>query len=281
MKKHFRSLEINVRKLLNSYSTGGHVSSLKDSIIDVDVVREYQPGDRRLDSRASLRTSSTMSRVFTPEKSMGVVLVLDVSSSQSSKLEAAVCTCLYMCYLADQMYDTVGLFTFGDRVSDFVQPSDDVRNVSSVLEKIYNRKDLARGSNLDDVLLRVGNLELSNTLVVLVSDFCFPLSEKTVGLLRRVVSGANNSAIAAVLANTQEWSFEKVPFRVDFVDSETADYTNWNFGSASAHKNHLTAFQQWQNHLKGVLYQGRVEPIMMHVDQSEYLMPLVKHFLRA
>jgi len=281
VKKHFRSLEVTVKKLLNSFATGGHVSSHKDSIIDVDVVREYQPGDRKLDSRSSLRTNTTMSRVFTPEKSMGVLLVLDVSSSQASKLEAAISTCLYMCYLAEQANDTVGLLTFGNRVSDFVQPGDDVRNVSSVLERIYHRNELVAGSNLDDALNRAANLELTNTMLVLVSDFCFLPSEKTVGLLRRIVGGVNNTAIAAILTNPQEWSFEMQPFRVDFRDSESEDSTNWNFGSSQAHKNHVTAFQQWQKNLKAMLRQGRVEPILMQVDQSDFLMPLVKYFLRA
>jgi hypothetical protein len=249
--------------------------------MDVDVVREYQPGDKRLDSRSSLRTNTTMSRVFTPEKAMGVMLVLDVSSSQASKLEAAISTCLYMCYLAEQANDTVGLLTFGNRVSEFVQPGEDVRNVSCVLERIYHRSQLVDGSNLDDALMRAGNLEFTNTMFVLVSDFCFPFSEKTIALLRRVVGGVNNTAIAAILANPQEWSFEIQPFRVDFRDSESEDYTNWNFGSSKAHNNHVTAFQQWQANLKTSLRQARTDPVLMQIDQSDCLMPLVKYFLRT
>lgn len=281
MKKNFRSIEITVKKLLNTFPTGGHVSSLKNSIIDVDVVREYQPGDKRLDSRASLRTNSIMSRVFTPDKSMNVMLVLDVSCSQASKFESAILVCLYLCYLANQSNDPVGLTTFGDRVSLSIQPDEDIRNVTSVLEQIYYRGNLSPGSNLDDALRRIGNQEPSNTLTVLVSDFCFPFSDRIVGLLRCISCGINNVMIAPILANSQEWSFDVLPFRVDFKDSESNDATNWNFGSEKAHKGHLAAFEKWQTDLKAVLHQGRVEPILMQVDKPDFMMPLVKFFLRA
>ena len=76
-RRKFRTLEVVAKQFINSYSSGVHLSSLHDSLIDVDTTRQYQPGDKRLDSRSSLRSSQTMSRVFNPEKGLTVFLLMD------------------------------------------------------------------------------------------------------------------------------------------------------------------------------------------------------------
>src|SRR5271170_395474 len=112
MKKNFRSLELQAKKYLNSYSSGIHATAMKDSLIEVDVVRQYQAGDKRLDSKSSLKTGQTMSRVFNPERSLNLFIILDLSSSQYTKLDSALITALYLCYLGDMCGEKVGLCVF-------------------------------------------------------------------------------------------------------------------------------------------------------------------------
>lgn len=281
MKRKFRSLELTAKTLINSFGSGSHASYLKDSLIDVDVTREYQPGDKKLDSRSSLRTQQTMSRVFAPDKVLTVFLVLDVSASLYSKLDQAITTCLYMTYLADLANDQIALITFSDKVHDFVLPSYDGRNVTPVLEKIYEREAISGISNLDDALLRLGTLEINNTLVVLISDFCYPILERTVRLAKRAIAGPSNKMIALALVNHQEWSLGGQPFTVDFIDAETNVSTWWNFGSKKANEIHQEMFKNWQQELKLKLRQARAEPLVIPVDRSDYLMPLVKYFVRS
>lgn len=281
MKRKFRSLELTAKTLINSFGSGSHASYLKDSIIDVDVTREYQPGDKKLDSRSSLRTQQTMARVFVPDKAMTVFIVLDISASLYSKLDQAITTCLYLSYLADLANDQIALITFSDKVHDFVLPSYDGRNVTPVLEKIYEREAVSGVTNLDDALLRLGTLEVNNTLVVMISDFCYPFSERTVQLAKRAIAGPSNKMIALALVNHQEWSLSGQPFIVDFIDSESQASTWWNFGSATANDRHQMMLQSWLKELKIKLRQARAEPIIMPVDRSDYLMPLVKYFVRG
>lgn len=280
MKRKFRSLELTAKTMINSFGSGSHASYLKDSIIDVDVTREYQPGDKKLDSRSSLRTSQTMSRVFAPDKAMTVFLVLDVSASVYSKLDQAITTCLYLTYLADLANDQVALITFSNTVHDFVLPSYDGRNVTPVLEKIYEREAVAGATNLEEVLMRLGTLEVNNTLVVLISDFCFPISERSMQLSKRAIAGTGNKMIALALVNRQEWSLGGQPFSVDFMDAETKANTWWDFGSKKANSSHQEMFKNWLAELRLKLRQVKAEPLVMPVDRSDYLMPLVK-FVRG
>lgn len=281
MKRKFRSLELTAKTLINSFGSGSHASYLKDSIIDVDVTREYQPGDKKLDSRSSLRTSLTMSRVFAPDKAMTIFIVLDVSASIYSKLDQAITTCLYLSYLADLANDQIALITFSDTVHDFVLPSYDGRNVTPVLEKIYEREAVSGVTNLEVALRRLGTLEVSNTLVVLISDFCYPFSERTIQFAKRAIAGPSNKMIGLVLVNNQEWSLSGQPFIIDFVDSESQACAWWDFGSSTANERHQEMFRNWLTELKIKLRQARVEPIIMPVDRNDYLMPLVKYFVRG
>ena len=278
-KTNFRSLEIAAKTLINSFGTGSHISSLKDSIIDVDVTREYQPGDKKLDSRSSLKMSQTMSRVFTPDKSMSTMIVLDASASQSTKIEESIITSLYLSYLADNSSDGIGIVTFSDDVIEFVSPSGDTRNVTDALRRLNDSK-LSGQTNLEKALKRVGELELTNSMIVVVSDFCYDLSARTIANLRRLAGGTNNTVVAGIMLNEHEWQFDALPFAVDFADSESGSTVDWNFSDKN-----LEAFnsfyRDWQLNLKLKLRQAKTEPIFINVNRSNFLMPLVKYFLRS
>jgi hypothetical protein len=273
IKKKFRTLDIIIKNLISDFGSGSHVSSLKDSQVDIDLVREYQPGDKKLDSKASLRSSRTMSRVFVPDKMITIFLVLDVSASQFSKIETAIMACLYLTHLADMAGDRVGLLSFSDVVKDFVYPNADVSSVLSPLGKIYEG-ELTGRTNLSKVITKLASIELENSYIFLISDFCYDIDHKELSLLKKVASKANNSLVALATINKNEWLIDKQPFSVDFMDSEVGTMTALNM---SEEKNN---YHNWQQDLKIKLRQSRVEPLLINVNESNPLMPLVKYFLR-
>ena len=108
LKKKFRSLEITAKKLVDSFGTGIHLSNLKDSLIEVDGTRSYQPGDKRLDSKSSLKSGELMSRVFNPEKDFTIFIILDISASQHYgsdkllKIEGGILSALYFGFAVEE-----------------------------------------------------------------------------------------------------------------------------------------------------------------------------------
>lgn len=274
MKKNFRSLEIAAKTLINSFGSGSHISGLKDSIIDVDVVREYQPGDRRLDSRSSMRTSKTMSRVFNPEKSMSVILLMDMSASTYSKQEAMTSTALYLSFLAEKAADTVGLIAFNNTTISMVEPTDDIRDVTDLLERTYNKEPIGETS-LKTCLSRAASMGLDNTLFVLLSDFCYDLSDNDVSMVKRLLSGKNNSMLACAFYHSDEWAVSSQSFKVDFIDAESGESASWDFRHASS------PLDVWKLDTKLKLRQARSEPIFVQVDCKDFLMPIVRYFLRG
>lgn len=273
--RKFRSLELTARKLLSNFESGTHASYLKDSLIDVDVTRLYQPGDKKLDSRSSLRTCQTMSRVFTPDKGMTVWLVLDISASQFSKLEQSIVSALYLSYLADLVNDKIALVTFADTIYKYIPPNNDQRFIAFTLETLYEGGTLQQGTNLENVLSYLAGLSISNSLIVLISDFCYPITDRCVTLAKQAQNGPNNAAISLIMVNQNEWLTHKQPFSVTFMDAE---------GNGAASLNLRTTqdeiLQKWQSETKVRLRQARSEPLIIPVDRSDYLLALVKYFVR-
>lgn len=278
-KPPFRSLEMVAKKLTVGFGAGAHQSPLKDSIVDVDVVREYQPGDRKLDSRSSLRTNQTMSRVFNPDKCQTLFVALDESPSQYTKIVQSVTTGLYLNYLAEITNDFVSLVAFNEKVTDFVSPTQDHRTISCALDQYYHR-ELKGFTDLELALKSIASLDPSNSVVFLVSDFCYDISDRAMTYLRRFSSGVNNTVVALIMVNPDEWRFSNMPFSIDLADAESSERATWDF-NARGNQAYSKAFQEWQTSLNMRLRQAGVEPLLINVGRSDFLIPLVKYLLRT
>lgn len=279
MKRKFRSLEFAAKTLINNFCSGSHGSILKDSIVDIDSIREYQPGDRKLDSKASLRTGQVMSRVFLPEKSLTIFILLDVSNSQFSKFEQTITTCLYLLYLANVNSDKVSLIAFADDIVKAVEPTDDTRDAVLALEDIYE-SELAGGTNLCKMLLKLNSFDLSNSMVFLLSDFCYDINKHDLLLMKRIASTSNGKFVALVMDNSSEWVFDK-GFSFDFVDAENNMGANWNTNNKNLNKTHQNFYHEWKHDLKVKLKQARLEPLFINVNNNNYLMPLIRYLLQG
>ena len=276
-RRKFRTLEVVAKQFINSYSSGVHLSSLHDSLIDVDTTRQYQPGDKRLDSRSSLRSSQTMSRVFNPEKGLTVFLLMDVSASQQAKAGAATITSLYLNHVADMANDPVGLITFSDKIYDVVEPSYDARYMVTILEQWYDKGVYPFGTTLEPALRRTAEMSPTNSMIVLLSDFCYDISDKTINYLKNVASGKGNSVLSLVFFDPNDWIFEQQPFIVDFIDAETNSKVGWDMFHVDKHGQE---FLKWQEGIRLKLRRGGSEPIFIDVTQENFLLPLVRYLLR-
>jgi len=277
-RRRFRNLELLAKYHIDTFSTGSHLSLLKDKLMDIDTVREYQPGDKKLDSKSSIKTGKIMSRVFNPEKSMNVFILLDYSSSQMTKHDAPLVSSLYIAYLADILYDKVGILIFDDEVISFSEPTDDQTIVVDLLRDIYEKDVLCKATNINVALSKVRTLELTNTLFVLISDFCYDISDKDLRILKQISMGKNNFSISLVLFNEFEWIFKDCGFDFDFCDLETDTHLEW---SSEKNEDHKVTFNNWQRDLKSKLRKVRVEPIFLEVNNERFLMPFIRYISRG
>src|SRR3954454_24854856 len=82
--KRIRRLEITTRKVVSALLAGQYHSVFKGRGMAFSEVRQYQPGDevRTIDWNVTARMNDTYVKVFTEERELTVMLVVDVSVSK-------------------------------------------------------------------------------------------------------------------------------------------------------------------------------------------------------
>ena len=81
--KRIRRLEITTRKVVSSVLSGQYHSVFKGRGMAFSEVRQYQPGDevRTIDWNVTARMNDAYVKVFTEERELTVMLLVDVSAS--------------------------------------------------------------------------------------------------------------------------------------------------------------------------------------------------------
>jgi uncharacterized protein (DUF58 family) len=142
-------------------------------------VRQYQQGDdvRFIDWNVSARMRDTYVKVFTEEREMTVILLVDLSASErfgvtaAPKLDTAAEVAALLAFSAIKNNDRVGLVLFTDHVERFVPPKKGKGHVMRVVSEILNAKPRGRGTDLRSALDLLGHLVKRRSIVFLISDF--------------------------------------------------------------------------------------------------------------
>ena len=122
--KKLRKIEIRTTKLANDQLAGGYHSVFKGKGMAFSEVRQYQPGDdvRFIDWNVSARMNDTYVKVFSEEREMTVMLLVDLSASErfgstnQPKVETVAEIAALLAFSAIKNNDRVGLILFSDRI---------------------------------------------------------------------------------------------------------------------------------------------------------------------
>src|SRR6266540_986919 len=142
--RKIRKIEIVTQRLVRDRMAGQYHSVFKGSGIAFSEVRQYIPGDdiRFIDWNVSARMNEPYVKLFTEEREMTVVLLVDMSASGlfgslgQSKREVAAEVAALVAFSAIKNNDRVGLIIFTDRVERFVPPKKGKKHVLRVISEI-------------------------------------------------------------------------------------------------------------------------------------------------
>lgn len=126
--KRIRSLEITVKHLVDQAFAGSYHSVFKGQGMNFEEVREYQPGDeiRSIDWNVTARLSQPYVKLFTEERELTLVLLVDLSASGNygsahfSKREIAAEIAATLAFSAIGNNDRVALMLFTEDVELFI-----------------------------------------------------------------------------------------------------------------------------------------------------------------
>ena len=176
-KFHFRT-----RFLANDLFAGQYVSAFKGKGMEFSEVREYVPGDdvRDIDWNVTARMGHPYVKVFSEERELTVLLLLDLSASnlfgtsKRFKRELAAEVAGLLAFVAVRTNDKVGAVLFSDKVERFIPPKKGAGHVWGLIRDIFSHEPQSAATNLSAPLDHLNKLVRRHAVVFLISDFMVP-----------------------------------------------------------------------------------------------------------
>ncbi|NND28139.1 MAG: DUF58 domain-containing protein [Myxococcales bacterium] len=184
--KKLKKIEIYTSRLANDQLAGSYHSVFKGRGMAFSEVRQYQAGDdvRFIDWNVSARMNDTYVKVFTEEREMTVMLLVDLSASerfgstQKPKIETVAEVAALLAFSVIKNNDRVGLILFTDRIERFVPPKKGRSHVMRVVTEILNANPDGEGTDLSVALDLLGGIGKRRTVAFVISDFIADQYEK-------------------------------------------------------------------------------------------------------
>jgi uncharacterized protein (DUF58 family) len=279
--KKLRKIEIHTARLANDQLAGSYHSVFKGRGMAFSEVRQYQPGDdvRFIDWNVSARMNDTYVKVFTEEREMTVMLLVDLSASErfgsvgQAKYETIAELAALLAFSAIKNNDRVGLILFSDKVERFVPPKKGKGHVMRVVAEILNAKPQRSGTDLRVALDMLGNVARRKSVAFLISDFIADGYERALRL-----ASARHDLIPIRVVDPREESLPDLGL-VTMEDLESGELFEVDTSSRAvreAYAHRLARHRAGREQLFGKL---RMDHLTIHTDRG-YVKPIADLFRR-
>ena len=221
--KKIRRIEIHTSHIVNELLAGQWNSAFKGRGIEFEEVRPYQIGDdvRAIDWNVTARTGRPFIKLFREEREMSVMLLVDLSASQSlgthlqTKRELVTELSATLAFSAIKSSDKVGLTLFTDGIEKHVPARKGTRHVLRIIRELLYCDPIGQGTSLRKALEHLNRMASRRTVVFLVSDFQDSGYERALKIAR-----SKHDIIPLVIADEREFTMPNVGI-VRLRDSET------------------------------------------------------------
>jgi uncharacterized protein (DUF58 family) len=198
--REVRRIEIQTSRLVDQHLSGSYQALFKGRGVAFSEVRAYEPGDdvRTIDWNVTARTGEAHVKLFTEERELTVMLLVDMSASldlgstNANKRNLVARLAATFAFSAIRNNDRVGLIGFSDRVEVFVPPRTGRKHVLAVVQQILTHRPSSRRTDLRVGLETMAQLGRHHSVVILISDFIEgmagehgPAFERALKLVRR------------------------------------------------------------------------------------------------
>jgi len=223
--KQLRKIEIRTQHLADEQLAGNYHSVFKGQGLSFREVRSYTPGDdvRFIDWNVSARMDEPFVKVFVEEREMTVMLVVDLSASESfgtiraSKSRVAAEVGALCAFSAIKNNDNVGLVLCTDVVEKLVPPKKGDKHVMRVLREILGFEPQYTGTNLELALQTLVKVAKRRSVAFVISDFFDDGFERALAL-----AAAKHDVIPVMLVDPRDEELPNVGIAA-FEDLETGE----------------------------------------------------------
>jgi len=268
--KKIRRIEIRTSRTVNDVLAGQYHSAFKGRGMEFEEVRQYQIGDdvRTIDWNVSARAGEPFVKVFREERELTVMLLVDLSASQSfgtneqQKRELVAEIGATIALSAIRNNDKVGLICFTDRIEKFVPPRKGSRHVLRVIRELLALEPQGRGTNLSVALEYLNRIQKRKCTAFLISDFEDEQFETAMQIARR-----KHDLIAVDVGDRFEMELPRVGL-IELQDNETGEIILLDTNSSAARETYrrMTALQD--EALNNWMLRYRIDRLPLQTGES-------------
>lgn len=279
--KKVRKIEIRTRGLSREIFSGEYHSAFKGRGMAFSEVRDYEPGDdiRTIDWNVTARFNHPFVKIFEEERELNVMLLVDVSGSESYgarkqfKRDLITELSAILAFSAIQNNDKIGVIFFSDRVEKFIPPKKGRTHALRIIRELLKFEPENKETNIGDALRYLSNVANKRNIIFILSDF---ISEDFDEPLR-IVSRRHDT----VAMRIYDQSEEELPDLglIKAVDAETGDIRWVDTSDRKIRRSYSEWWAGQESMLRDVFMRSKVDQVKIRTDES-YIAPLIAFFKR-
>lgn len=224
--KKVRTLEIKARGLSTQQFVGEYHSAFKGRGMSFSEVREYQYGDdiRSIDWNVTARMNHPYIKVFSEERELNVILLIDISGSgafgttHALKRELITEIAAVISFSALNNNDKIGAIFFSDKLEKFIPPRKGKQHILRIIRDLLEFEPESRRTDVSVALKFFRNAIKKRSTAFLLSDFMSPDFSEALKITAR-----KHDLVALRITDPAEETLPAVGL-VPFTDPETGTW---------------------------------------------------------
>lgn len=278
--KKVRKIEIKTKRLSANIFAGQYHSAFKGKGMAFSEVREYQFGDdvRDIDWNVTARYGKPFVKVFEEEREMTVMLMVDLSASQSfgvdttTKRNIVAEMAATLAFSTIQNNDKIGVVFFTDKIEKFIPPKKGRKHILFIIRELIGFQPENNKTDINMALEYLTNVIKRRCTTFIISDF---VDNKD---FSKALSIANNKhdVIALQVFDKRDTELPSIGL-VKFRDFETGDERFIDTSSSRVRDIYRKAWQDSQSNMKKAFNKSRVDSVSVRTDQ-DYVKALLSLF---
>ena len=276
-----RKIEIKARGMSKQLFSGHYSSAFKGRGMTFSEVREYNFGDetRTIDWNVTARFNEPFVKTFEEEREQTVMLVIDVSASESfgttnqTKREYITEVAAVLAFSAITNNDKVGVIFCSDQVEKFIPPRKGKNHILRIIRDLLEFEPESKGTDLSSGLIQLTHAVKKRSTTFLISDFI------TQGYFNSLkMAKSKHDIIAIKCYDPLETTLPKIGLAKMF-NPETGE-SNWvNTNSKNTRKNYVQWWDKLSQEFNDYCKKTGIDQVILNTSKS-YTSPLMKVFKR-
>lgn len=269
--KKIRNIQMTTTRLADDMMAGAWHSAFKGRGMEFEEVREYQNGDdiRTIDWNVSARMNHPYVKVFSEERELTVLLIVDVSASsnfggkQQLKRDLIAEVGAVIAFSAIKNNDKIGLVLFSDQVEKYIPPKKGTRHVLRSIRELLAYQPQHTGTDLKKALEFVGKVQKKKAICFILSDFLCDIPENALNLIAK-----HHDLVAVSVTDPYEAELPKINL-LELKDLETGISTTVDTNTL-----HIKRSDQLEAITK------KIKAGLIHLSTDEPYLKALRHFFK-